>query len=185
MLISIVGTSGLASTFEIPEDAPAWEEEDGGFASHANGESNSSQQDHTRKWDRSHTKDAVIGDPNAGVRTRSAIVNESFYACFLSQIEPKKTEEALLDPDWITAMHEELNQFERNKVWELVLTPRNRSIIGTEWVYRNKMDDNGIVNRNKARLVTKGYSQEEEIDYDENFALVARLEAIRISIICV
>ena len=84
-----------------------------------------------------------------------------------------------MDPDWICAMQEELNQFERNKVWKLVPAPKNRSIIGTKWVYRNKMDENGIVTRNKARLVAKGCSQEEGIDYDETFALVARLEAIR------
>ncbi|KAL8123749.1 hypothetical protein AgCh_011662 [Apium graveolens] len=58
--------------------------------------------------------------------------------------------------------------------------PKNRSIIGTKWVFRNKMDENGIVTRNKARLVAKGYSQEEGIDYDETFAPVARLEALRI-----
>ncbi|KAL8103274.1 hypothetical protein AgCh_027724 [Apium graveolens] len=80
----------------------------------------------------------------------------------------------------ISVMQEELNQFERNKVWELVPAPKNRSIIGTKWVFRNKMDENGIVTRNKARLVTKGYSHEERIDFDETFAPVTRLEAIRI-----
>ncbi|KAL8105176.1 hypothetical protein AgCh_029100 [Apium graveolens] len=79
-----------------------------------------------------------------------------------NSIEPKKTEEDLLDPDWISAMQEELNQ--RNKVWELVPVPKNSSVIGTKWVFRNKMDENGIVTRNKARLVAKGYSQEEGID---------------------
>ena len=97
----------------------------------------------------------------------------------MSPVEPKKTEKALMDHDWISSMQEELNQFERNKVWELVPVPKNRSIIGTKWVFRNKMDENGIVTRNKARLVAKGYSQEEGIDYDETFAPVARLEAIR------
>ena len=114
------------------------------------------------------------------MRTRSATANECLHTCFLSQVEPKKTEEVLLDPDWISAMQEELNQFERNKVWKLVPTPKNRSIIGTKWVFRNKMDENGIVTGNKARLVAKGYSQEDEIDYDETFAPVARHEAIRI-----
>ncbi|KAL8125513.1 hypothetical protein AgCh_012979 [Apium graveolens] len=125
-------------------------EEFGGSASRANGKGNSSQQDHTRKWDRSYTKDAIIGDPNVGVRTRSAT--------------------------------EELNQFKRDKVWELFPALRNISIIRTKWVYRNKMDENGIMTRNKARLVAKGYSQEEGIDYDETFAPVARLEAIIIFI---
>ena len=77
-------------------------------------------------------------------------------------------------------MQEELNQFERNKVWALVPAPKNKSIIRTKWVFRNKMDEAGVVVRNKARLVAKGYSQQEGIDYDETFAPVARLEAIRI-----
>ena len=80
------------------------------------------------------------------------------YSSFLSQEEPKKVEEALLDPDWILAMQEELNQLEK-KVWKLVPRPKDRTVVGTKWVFRNKMDENGIVTRNKARLVAKGYSQ--------------------------
>ncbi|KAK6158602.1 hypothetical protein DH2020_005916 [Rehmannia glutinosa] len=77
-------------------------------------------------------------------------------------------------------MQEELNQFERNDVWELVPCPPSQTIIGTKWVFRNKLDDQGNIVRNKARLVAQGYCQEEGIDYDETFAPVARLEAIRI-----
>ena len=77
-------------------------------------------------------------------------------------------------------MQEELNQFERQKVWKLVPRPSHKSVIGTKWVFRNKLDENCTVTRNKARLVAKGYSQQEGIDYDETFAPVARLEAIRI-----
>ncbi|KAK6153484.1 hypothetical protein DH2020_013123 [Rehmannia glutinosa] len=76
-------------------------------------------------------------------------------------------------------MQEELNQFERNKVWELVERPTHQNVIGTKWVFRNKMNEEGSVVRNKARLVAKGYFQEEGIDFDETFAHVARLEAIR------
>ena len=76
-------------------------------------------------------------------------------------------------------MQEELNQFKRNEVWELVPRPNNQSVIGTKWVYRNKMDENGIIIRNKARLVAQGYNQQEGIDYEETFAPVARLQAIR------
>ena len=76
-------------------------------------------------------------------------------------------------------MQEELNQFERNEFWELVPRPNYQSVIGTKWVYRNKMDENGIIIRNKARLVAQGYNQQEGIDYEETFAPVARLEAIR------
>ncbi|GJZ73655.1 retrovirus-related pol polyprotein from transposon TNT 1-94 [Tanacetum coccineum] len=94
--------------------------------------------------------------------------------------EPKNTNEALADENWIVAMQEELNQFIANDVWELVPQPRNMTIIGTKWVFRNKLDENGIVSRNKARLVAQGYNQQEGIDYDETYALVARLESIRI-----
>ncbi|GKB89385.1 retrovirus-related pol polyprotein from transposon TNT 1-94 [Tanacetum coccineum] len=81
---------------------------------------------------------------------------------------------------WIIAMQEELNQFVANDVWELVPQPKNLTIIGTKWVYRNKLDENGVVSRNKARLVAQGYNQQEGIDYDETYAPVARLESIRI-----
>ena len=77
------------------------------------------------------------------------------------------------------AMQEELNQFERSEVWELVSRPSNQSVIGTRWVFRNKINENAIIVRNKARLVAQGFNQEEMIDYEETFALVARLEAIR------
>ncbi|CAM8911853.1 unnamed protein product [Rhodiola kirilowii] len=77
-------------------------------------------------------------------------------------------------------MQEELHQFERNGVWRLVPRPKDKNVIGTKWVFRNKMDDKGVVVRNKVRLVIKGYNQQEGIDYDETFAPVARLEAIRL-----
>ena len=133
-----------------------------------------------RKWTKSHPFELIIGDVSAKVQTRRATQNECLYSSFLSQDEPKKVEDALLDPDWVLAMQDELNQFERNQVWKLVPKPRNRTVIGTKWVFRNKMDENGMITRNKARLVAKGYCQEEGIDFDETFAPVARLEAIRI-----
>ena len=77
-------------------------------------------------------------------------------------------------------MEEEVGQFERNKVWTLVPKPTNYPIIGTKWVFRNKMDELGNVVRNKARLVVQGYNQEKDIDFDESFALIARIKAIRL-----
>ncbi|MFY0277418.1 hypothetical protein, partial [Escherichia coli] len=69
-------------------------------------------------------------------------------------IEPKKVYEALEDPAWVIAMQEELNNFERNKVWTLVPRPKDcKNVIGTKWVFKNKQDEHGIVTRNKARLV--------------------------------
>ncbi|GJV46238.1 putative ribonuclease H-like domain-containing protein [Tanacetum coccineum] len=88
-------------------------------------------------------------------RTNHKDYQNCLFACFLSQIEPKK-------------------------VWNLVDLPKGKRAIGTKWVYRNKKDERGIVVRNKARLVAQGYTQEEGIDYDEVFAPVARIEAIRL-----
>ncbi|GJS62784.1 retrovirus-related pol polyprotein from transposon TNT 1-94 [Tanacetum coccineum] len=86
--------------------------------------------------------------------------------------EPKNVNEELGDKSWIVAMQEELNQFITNDVWELVPQPMNMTIIGTKWVFRNKLDENRIVSRNKARLVAQGYNQQEGIDYDETYAPV-------------
>ncbi|GKF59140.1 putative ribonuclease H-like domain-containing protein, partial [Tanacetum coccineum] len=76
-------------------------------------------------------------------------------------------------------MQEELLQFKLQQVWVLVDLPHGMKVIGTKWVYRNKRDKRGMVVRNEARLVAQGYTQEEGIDYDEVFAPVARIEAIR------
>ncbi|GJW30223.1 retrovirus-related pol polyprotein from transposon TNT 1-94 [Tanacetum coccineum] len=111
----------------------------------------------------------IIGEPLVGITTRSRIkdsdaasASERLYVNFLSEMEPKKLFESLEKEGWIIAMQEELNQNERNKIW------------------KNKMDENGIVIKNKTRLVAQGYNQQEGIDYEETFAPVARLEAIRI-----
>ncbi|GJT55364.1 retrovirus-related pol polyprotein from transposon TNT 1-94 [Tanacetum coccineum] len=131
------------------------------------------------KESRNHPLENVIGNLNQ--RTlRSQTQNQSNLFCFISTIEPKNVNEALGDESWIVAMQEELNQFIANDVWELVPQFRNMTIIGTKWVFRNKLDENGIVSQNKARLVAQGYNQQEGIDYDETYALVGKLESIRI-----
>ena len=79
-------------------------------------------------------------------------------------------------------MQEELYQFERNKVWHLIPKPKDRTIIGTKWVFRNKLDEQGTVTMNKARLVVQGYNQEEGIHYEETFTPIVRIKAIRILI---
>ncbi|GKB91666.1 putative ribonuclease H-like domain-containing protein, partial [Tanacetum coccineum] len=92
----------------------------------------------------------------------------------------KKISQALRDPAWVEAMQEELLQFKLQKVWILVDLPKGHRAIGTKWFYRNKKYETGIIIRNKARLVAQGHTPEEGINYDEVFALVARIEAIRI-----
>ncbi|KAJ9538974.1 hypothetical protein OSB04_031707 [Centaurea solstitialis] len=134
---------------------------------------------HTVKWTKDHPIDLIIGDPTYGVQTRAASANECNFSVFLSNIEPTRVSDALQDSDWVTAMQEELNQFEALKVWRLVKLPESKSVIDTKWIFKNKKDANNIIVRNKARLVAKGYRQQEGIDYDETFAPVARLEAIR------
>ncbi|GJV75423.1 putative ribonuclease H-like domain-containing protein [Tanacetum coccineum] len=147
-----------------------------------------------------HSLDHVIGDIQSGVQTRGMTKNTNehgfisavyegkthedlhtcLFACFLSQEEPKRIAKALSDPAWVEAMQEELLQFKLQKVWILVDLPKGKRAIGTKWIFRNKKDERGIVTRNKARLVAQGYTQEEGIDYDEVFAPVARIEAIRL-----
>ncbi|GJR04917.1 retrovirus-related pol polyprotein from transposon TNT 1-94 [Tanacetum coccineum] len=86
------------------------------------------------------------------------------------------------DHSWIESMQDELHQFERLKVWELVPRPEEKNIIAVKWLWKNKSDVENIVIRNKSRLVAKGYKQEEYIDFEESFAPVARLEAVRMFI---
>ncbi|GJU55094.1 retrovirus-related pol polyprotein from transposon TNT 1-94 [Tanacetum coccineum] len=95
-------------------------------------------------------------------------------------IEPKTYKDALTQSCWIEAMQEELHEFECLEVWELVPRPDKVIVITLKWIYKVKLDELGGILKNKARLVSRGYCQEEGIDFKESFALVARLEAIRI-----
>ena len=76
-------------------------------------------------------------------------------------------------------MNEEIRQIERNKTWTLVPRPKGKNVIRTKWVFRNKLNEEGEVTRKKSRVVCKGYSQEEGIDYGKTFAPIARLEGVR------
>ncbi|GJT95783.1 retrovirus-related pol polyprotein from transposon TNT 1-94 [Tanacetum coccineum] len=104
------------------------------------------------------------------------------YALTVSTIEPKNIKEAMADHSWIESMQDELNQFERLQVWELVPRPEGKNVIALKWLWKNKCDAENIVVQNKTRLVAKGYKQEEGIDFEESFAPVARLEAVRMFI---
>lgn len=73
--------------------------------------------------------------------TRSKFRNMIAFSAYISKVEPKNIKETLGDSYWIVAMQEELNQFERNKVWHLVPSPKDRTAIGTKWVFKNKLDD--------------------------------------------
>jgi hypothetical protein len=131
---------------------------------------------------RDHPVNTILGDIHKGVTTRSRVAHFCEHYSFVSSIEPHRVEEALQDSDWVLAMQKELNNFTRNEVWHLVPRP-NQNIIGTKWVFRNKQDEHGVVTRNKARLMAKGYSQVEGLDFGETYAPITRLESIRILIV--
>nr|GEU54315.1 hypothetical protein [Tanacetum cinerariifolium] len=103
-----------------------------------------------------------------------------YYDAFLTSVEPKAYKEALTQSCWIKAMQEELNEFKRLKVWELVPRPDKVMVITLKWIYKVKLYELGGILKNKARLVARGYCQEDRIDFKESFAPVSRLEAIRI-----
>jgi hypothetical protein len=100
------------------------------------------------------------------------------HLALLSMIEPNNFEEASKDEFWNKVMDEELDQIGKNDTWELVRRTKNKNVIGTKWVFINKLNEDGHVTRNKARLVCKGYTQFEGIKFEETFTLVARMEAI-------
>ncbi|GJT52452.1 putative ribonuclease H-like domain-containing protein [Tanacetum coccineum] len=158
----------------------------------------------TKRVNTIHPQSQILGDLASPVLTRSRAQKSKFgesafigyiqdqqrtnhtdqlhclSACFLSQLEPTSIAKALEDPDWVDAMQEEMQQFINQQVWKLVPLPAGKHAIGTKWILKNKRDARGIVVRNKARLVAQGHRQEEGIDYDEVFAPVARIEAIRL-----
>nr|GEZ60955.1 putative ribonuclease H-like domain-containing protein [Tanacetum cinerariifolium] len=154
----------------------------------------------TLKIHKDHPKSQIIGPLDTPIQTRNkskkveeqsfiatihqktnpALLQFCLFSCLLSQVQPKKISNALQDPSWVEAMQDELLQFKIQNVWTLVDCPKGVRPIGTKWVLKNKKDERGIVIRNKARLVAQGHTQEEGIDYDEVFALVARIKAIRL-----
>jgi hypothetical protein len=94
-------------------------------------------------------------------------------------VEPKNFNEANKYTNWLKSMNEELDQIEKNVTWELVPRLANKNVIGSKWVYKNKMNEQGNIVRNKARLVCKRYAQIEGLDFDETFVPIERLEAIK------
>jgi hypothetical protein len=137
-----------------------------------------------KRVQKNHPSDQIIKNKDAGVETRRRIRSpEQTHLALSSMIEPNNFEEAIKDEFWNKAMDEELDQIEKNDTLELVPRPKNKNVIDRKWVFRNKLNEDGQVTRNKARLVCKGYAQIEGIDFEERFSLVARMEAIRIDFI--
>ncbi|GJU38864.1 retrovirus-related pol polyprotein from transposon TNT 1-94, partial [Tanacetum coccineum] len=141
--------------------------------------------DHLRKWSKDHPLDNIVGNPSRPVSTRKQLASDALWCCFhteLSKVEPKNFKMAVIEDCWFQAMQDEIHEFDRLEVWELVPRPVYVMVIALKWIYKVKLDEYGDVLKNKARLVAKGYRQEEGIDFEESFAPVARIEAIRIFI---
>ncbi|GKD36990.1 retrovirus-related pol polyprotein from transposon TNT 1-94, partial [Tanacetum coccineum] len=97
-------------------------------------------------------------------------------------LEPKNFKQAMTEPSWINTMQEKIHEFERLQVWELVPCPDKVMLIKLKWIYNVKTEEFGRVLKNKARLVTQGFRKDEGINFEESFAPVTRIEAIRIFI---
>ncbi|GJR95873.1 retrovirus-related pol polyprotein from transposon TNT 1-94 [Tanacetum coccineum] len=141
--------------------------------------------DHLRKWTKDHPLNNIVGNPSRSVSTRKQLASDALWCCYhtkLSKVEPKNFKMAVIEDCWFQAMQDEIHEFDRLEVWELVPRPIYVMVIALKWIYKVKLDEYGDVLKNKARLVAKGYRQEEGIDFEESFAPVARIEAIRIFI---
>nr|GEX18132.1 hypothetical protein [Tanacetum cinerariifolium] len=137
----------------------------------------------TESVTKDHPLEQVIREPSRLVLTRNQLKTDGemcIYALTISIMESKTVKEALSDLAWIKSMQEELHQFIRLDVWELVPLPDGIKPLTLKWLFKNKHDEENTVIRNKTRLVVRGYRQEEGIDFEESFAPVARMEAIRI-----
>ncbi|GJZ90160.1 retrovirus-related pol polyprotein from transposon TNT 1-94 [Tanacetum coccineum] len=135
------------------------------------------------RWIKDHPLEQVIGNPSQSIRPRRQLETDGemcMFALIVSRTEPKNIKEAMADFAWIEAMQEELHQFDRLDVWELVDRPLCKNVINMKWIWKNKRDEENTVIRNKAHLVAKGYAQKEGINFEESFAPVARLEAVRL-----
>ncbi|GJX32051.1 retrovirus-related pol polyprotein from transposon TNT 1-94 [Tanacetum coccineum] len=135
---------------------------------------------HVTKWTKDHPLDNIIGELERPVSIRLQLHEQTlfcYYDAFLTSVEPKNYKDALTQACWIEAMQEELNEFERLEVWELVPRPDKVMVITLKWIYKVKLDELGGILKNKARLVARGYRQEEGIDFEESFAPVARLDS--------
>lgn len=128
----------------------------------------------------------ILGKKDDPIRTRSFLKNyESSLFGLMSLIKPTYVDEALQNNDWIIAMQDELNQFTRNDVWGFVPRPKGFNIIGTKWVFKNKLNGQGEVVRNKERLVAQRYSQQEGIDYNETFAPICNTLNLTQRLFCI
>ncbi|KAI5317804.1 hypothetical protein L3X38_037511 [Prunus dulcis] len=119
------------------------------------------------------------GSTPSNTPVKLKILEDIYARCHMTIIEPETYYEAIEDKAWKEAMDTEIETIEKNGTWELVERPTDKPVIGVKWVFKTKLNLDGTVQKHKARLVAKGYAQKPGIDYNETFALVARLDTIR------
>nr|GEU29866.1 hypothetical protein [Tanacetum cinerariifolium] len=137
------------------------------------------------RWTKDHPLEQVIGNPSQSVRTRRQLETDGemcMFALIMSRTEPKNIKEDMADSAWIESMQEELHQFDRLDVWELVDRPLCTNVINLKCLWKNKHDEENTIIRNKSCLVAKGYAQKEGVDFKESFAPVARLESTKFTV---
>jgi Reverse transcriptase (RNA-dependent DNA polymerase) len=127
-------------------------------------------------------RDDGVSSSRSSEDDSSSRTGEVHLVCLLADAESISFEEAVRDPEWKAVMDKEMKTIENNETWEMTDLPKGHKPIGVKWVYKKKMTPQGTIERHKARLVVKGYRQKAGIDYNEVFALVARMEIIRLLI---
>ncbi|GJX23764.1 retrovirus-related pol polyprotein from transposon TNT 1-94 [Tanacetum coccineum] len=138
---------------------------------------------HEYHWTKDHPMEQVIGEPSWPVLTRNQLRTDGdmcMYALTVSTMEPSNVKHAMTDPVWIDSMQEELLQFKHLDVWELVPLSDNIKALTLKWLFKNKHDEENMVINNKTRMVMRGYCLKEGIYFEESFAPVSRMEAIKI-----
>nr|GFA77520.1 hypothetical protein [Tanacetum cinerariifolium] len=170
-------STGSPSSTTVDQDAPSPKVASGQSSSttspQSNVQPNHPMTHHNNRWTKDHPLNYIISPLSRPVSTRLQLHEQAlfcYYDAFLTLVEPKTYKEALTQACWIEAMQEELYEFERLEVWELIPRPDKVMVITLKWIYKVKIDELGGILKNKARLVTRGYRQEEGIDFEESFA---------------
>nr|GEV20593.1 retrovirus-related Pol polyprotein from transposon TNT 1-94 [Tanacetum cinerariifolium] len=177
----LVNSAGIAAESTLMKDNPVAPVDNtpfiNVFASEPSLDASSSRDD--------HPLDNVVGNPSRPVSTRKQLATDAlwcFYNSVLSKVKPKNFKSAITEDCWFQAMQDEIHEFDRLQVWELVPQLDCVIIIALKCIYKVKLDEYGDVLKKKARLVAKGYRQDEGIDFEESFAPVARIKTIHIFI---
>ncbi|GJT38014.1 retrovirus-related pol polyprotein from transposon TNT 1-94 [Tanacetum coccineum] len=132
--------------------------------------------DHIRRWTKDHPLDNIVGNPSRPVSTRKQLASDALWCCFhteLSKVEPKNFKMAVIEDCWFQAMQDEIHEFDRLEVWELVPRPIYVMVIALKWIYKVKLDEYGDVLKNKARLVAKKVYRQEDEDNAQYKSLTA------------